>query len=274
MINPYRGCEFGCKYCYARYTHEFMELRAPEDFEARIFAKHFQAAAFRSELARIELEAPIAIGTATDPYQPAERRYGLTRRLLEVFAGERGRRLSITTKSDLVARDADLLERVARRNTLHVNLTVTTMDAGLARLMEPRAPRPDLRMEALGKLRNAGVRAGVMCSPVMPLLNDSYGSLLAVGKAADKVGADYFGGGVLFLKPCARQVFLPFLEERDPQLAARYRRQFENREYLRGLYPDAIATRLERVRMETGLGRGPAYYAPEEGGDPQLTLFG
>lgn len=272
-INPYRGCEFGCKYCYARYTHEFMELRNPEDFETRIFAKHFHASAFRSELALIPPSEHIAIGTATDPYQPAERRYGLTRRILEIFAGERGRQFSITTKSDVVARDAELLALIARRNVVYINMTVTTVDAGLARILEPRAPRPDLRLAAVATLRKAGVRAGVFCAPVMPLINDGYDALHVLGQAAKDAGASYFGGNVLFLKPCSYRVFLPFLEAEYPQLAERYKRQYEGRAYLSGLYPEAIRTRLERVRLETGLAASPGWYEPEDGADPQQDLF-
>ena len=108
-LNPYRGCEFGCKYCYARYTHEFMEYRDGLEFERKIFAKSWDARAFRAELRRIDRRESIALGTATDPYQPAERRYLLTRRMLLEFAGESGYRLGLTTKSDLVARDADQL---------------------------------------------------------------------------------------------------------------------------------------------------------------------
>src|SRR5213594_3960316 len=108
-INPYRGCEFGCKYCYARYAHEFMELHDPLDFERKIFAKHFEEARFREELKHLPLGESIALGTATDPYQPAERRYEITRAILRVFAGTEGFRLGITTKSDLVARDIDVL---------------------------------------------------------------------------------------------------------------------------------------------------------------------
>ena len=151
-INPYRGCEFGCKYCYARYTHEFMELREPQDFERRIFAKEFNAAGFGRELRQVKQGEWVAIGTATDPYQPAERRYGLTRKVLEVFARRGGFKLALTTKSDLVSRDAALLAEAGRRNTVRVNVTVTTMDAGLARAMEPMAPRPDLRMGAVKAL--------------------------------------------------------------------------------------------------------------------------
>ena len=171
-INPYRGCEFGCKYCYARYTHEFMEM-APEDFEDKIYAKAAARHLLRQELGRIDRKDGIAIGTATDPYQPAERRYGRTRAILEVFARERGRRLAITTKSDLVARDVDLLREIARANILGVNMTVTTLDEKLARALEPRAPRPELRLQAVRRLRAAGICVAVFPNPIMPGLTDS-----------------------------------------------------------------------------------------------------
>src|SRR5450631_2961127 len=147
-INPYRGCEFGCKYCYARYTHEFMEMDA-FDFEDRIYAKSAAAHLLRQELGRTDRKDHIAIGTATDPYQPAERRFGRTRAILEVFARDRGRRLGITTKSELVVRDLDLLLEIARSNVLAVNITITTLDENLARAFEPRAPRPELRLNAV-----------------------------------------------------------------------------------------------------------------------------
>src|SRR5437870_964923 len=125
-INPYRGCEFGCKYCYARYTHEFMEM-PPADFEDKIYAKAYPAHLLRQELSRIDRKDAIAIGTATDPYQPAERRFRRTRAILEVFARQRGWRLGVTTKSDLILRDLDLLRAIARANILGINLTITTL---------------------------------------------------------------------------------------------------------------------------------------------------
>jgi len=252
-INPYRGCEFGCKYCYARYTHEFMELRDGLAFETRIFAKQWNPAAFREELRRIPRSDWIAIGTATDPYQPAERRFGLTRAVLSIFAREGGRRLSLTTKSDLVVRDLPLLAAIARSNLLHVAVTITTVDEGLARLLEPYAPRPALRLRAVAALRKAGIQAGVLCSPVLPDLNDSEESLEAVARAAADAGAVSFSGNVVFLKPCARAVFLPFLEERFPALARDYRRRFEAGDFLRGDYPRRIRERLAAVRLRHGL---------------------
>jgi DNA repair photolyase len=252
-INPYRGCEFGCVYCYARYTHEFMELRNPADFENRIFAKSWDAARFRAELRKLKFGEGVAIGTATDPYQPAERRYGLTRKMLEMLAGERGLRVFVTTKSDLVARDAGLLLRVARQNEVRVGITITTIDAALARKLEPYAPRPDLRLGAVRALAKAGVTVGVQCMPVMPLINDSERQLNQLALAAAAHGASSFAGQVLFLKPCAQQVFFPFLERTFPHLAKRYRQRFEKNARLKGAYPDVIRERIRAARRLAGL---------------------
>jgi DNA repair photolyase len=273
-INPYRGCEFGCKYCYARFTHEFMELRDTEQFEREIYAKRFNSESFRRELARIPAGEGICLGTATDPYQPAERKFEVTRKILCVFAGERGRTLSLTTKSDLVARDIDLLETISKRNVLHVFVTVTTTDERLARQLEPYAPRPSLRLESIQKLACKGIRAVVLCSPVMPLINDSRASICSVAQAAASAGAVYLMGGVLFLKPCAQKAFFPFLEERFPKLIRRYRERYGGRAFLDGHYPERIAERLREIRERYGLTRKPAGYQPEQWmGEPQMELF-
>src|SRR5213595_2010265 len=158
-INPYRGCEFACKYCYARYTHEFMELRDGVDFERKIYVKQHAAELLRQELRRVKPGEEIAIGTATDPYQPIERRLELTRAILEELSRHAGLELGIVTKSNLVLRDIDLLRRIAENNQIFVNLTITTLDADLARILEPRAPRPDLRMETVRKLNLESVNA-------------------------------------------------------------------------------------------------------------------
>lgn len=273
-INPYRGCEFGCKYCYARYTHEFLEIRDPEAFENRIYAKDFDAAAFRRELAAIPRDEMIAIGTATDCYQPAESRFRVTRRILEVLAEDRGRQISLISKSNLMARDADLLSRIARRNVLHVTFTVTTMDRDLARLLEPKAPRPDLRIDAVRRLAGCGIAVGVFSSPVLPLLNDSYASLFAVASAAKQAGATSYGGNPLFLKPCSRQVWFPFLQQRYPKLVARYEKHYGNSDFLKGQYPRFIQDRIAKIREQLRLARrADIYLPPDDPGDPQLTLF-
>jgi DNA repair photolyase len=274
MINPYRGCEFGCKYCYARYAHEFMELRDPFQFERKIFAKHFDPAAFREELRRLPFGETIAIGTATDPYQPAERRYRVTRSILEVLATVAGFRIGITTKSDLVPRDLDILQELKRRHYLRVHMTVTTTDREVARLIEPMAPRPDLRIAAVRKLNAAGIRTSIFCSPIMPMINDCDLSIDAVAHAARSAGAQGFGGHVLFLKSCARDVFLPFLEERFPLLVRRYRERYQRTAYLRGAYPDLIHDRVDKIRKGYGFDQREPDPEPELWPyDAQLDLF-
>src|SRR5277367_6304066 len=183
-INPYRGCEFGCLYCYARYTHEFMEMRDGMEFEQKIYVKQHAADLLRHELRRVKPGESIALGTATDPYQPAERRYQVTRGILEEFARHRGYELGIVTKSNLVVRDLDLLKAVAQSNRLSVHVTVTTLNVELARILEPRAPRPDLRMDAVRALSDAGLRVGISCSPVVPGITDAPKDLESVIRAA------------------------------------------------------------------------------------------
>jgi len=273
-LNPYRGCEFGCKYCYARYAHEFMELRDPQLFERRIFAKQFKAAVFRAEVRRLKFGDTVWIGTATDPYQPAERRFNITRQILEVLAGEHGFDFGLTTKSDLVARDAALMALVAQKNRIRVHMTITTLDERLARWIEPLAPRPALRLGAVRKLTQAGIPVSVLAHPVMPLINDSEESLDQVCEAAARNGASSFSAAPLFLKPCAAQVFIPFLEERFPHLVRRYRERFENAAYLKGYYPEMIAEREARVRSRHKLAaRQEPEWPSQPIADEQMDLF-
>jgi len=271
-INPYRGCEFGCKYCYARYTHEFMEM-APEDFEDKIYAKAAAAHLLRQELAGVDRKDGIAIGTATDPYQPAERRYGRTRSILEVFARGRGRHLGLITKSDLIVRDIDLLREIARANVLNLHLTITTLDEKLARLLEPRAPRPGLRLEAVRRLAAAGLVVGVNPNPIMPGITDDEPSLDRLAQACREAGAVAFGGGPLFLQPCAQKVFFPFLEREFPHLLPRYRQLYARSAYLGREYKDALAARIGRIRERHGLSAGYAEYKPEIQVEEQGNLF-
>jgi len=272
-INPYRGCEFACRYCYARYTHEFMELRESEAFENRIYAKSGVAEALRADLKKLRSGESIAIGTATDPYQPAERRFRRTRAMLEVFAEGKGREIALTTKSDLVKRDIALLAEISKRNSVSVNVTITTLDAGLARMLEPRAPRPDLRLKAVEALAKAGIAVGVFSNPVMPLITDQEAKLDRLAKAARDRGAIWFGGGTLFLQPCARRVFFPFVAEHFPHLLRRYEERFGESPYLRGPYAEAIKERIATIRDRYGLRAGPVRPARPEKDDEQPWLF-
>ena len=271
-VNPYRGCEFACKYCYARYTHEFM-AREPEEFENRIYAKANVPELLRRELRKTARHEGIAIGTATDPYQPAERRFRKTRSILEVMAKEQGRSLSITTKSDLITRDLDVLLAIQRCNSIHVNITVTTLNTKLARLLEPRAPRPDLRLNAVRQLAEAGIPVGVFPNPILPLITDQEPSLDRLAKAARDHGASYFGGGVLFLMPAAQKVFFPFLQAQFPHLLRRYEERYRAAAYLKGSYPDTIKARIQMIRERYGLGNSPAKQPWPEAERSQPGLF-
>jgi DNA repair photolyase len=272
-INPYRGCEIGCKYCYARYAHEFMELD-PQSFEEKIYAKEAPAYLLRQELGKIDKRDHIAIGTATDPYQPAERRFNRTRAILEVFAREHGWHLSITTKGDLITRDIDLLREIGRRNVLVVHITITTLDEQLARLIEPRAPRIELRLDAVRKLRAAGICVAVFPNPIMPGITDSEKALDALAKAAKEAGAMSFGGGPLYLPGASQKVFLPFIDREFPHLAARYREIFEKSIHLSRRYKEALSDKIHRIRERHRLTGSYIEYRPELWAeDEQLSLF-
>ena len=274
-INPYRGCEFACKYCYARYTHEFMEMRDGADFERKIYVKQQAAWLLRQELKKVKRGEEIAIGTATDPYQPAEKRYEVTRGILEELALHHGLELGIVTKSDLVLRDIDLLRRVAEHNSLFVNLTITTLSSKLARILEPRAPRPDLRLDAVRELNAAGLNAGVICAPVLPGITDSPRALDALVRATKEAGGKYIYANPLFLKPCSAGVFLPFLEKEFPQLVDDYRKRFGARAFVSKAYSKRISELMAGLRKKHGISRpfssrGEISYPQEE---EQLRLF-
>ncbi len=273
-INPYRGCEYGCKYCYARFTHEFLERRARDAFETEIYAKDWDPCSFDAELKRVKPGQIIGIGTATDPYQPAERMLCRTQRALEALARIRGVSIFITTKSDLVTRDIPIFQELARRSQIGVTLTVTTMDVSLARLIEPHAPRPDLRIQAVAKLARSGVPVDVIANPVLPLLTDSEENLESVAKAAKDAGAGQFGANVLFLKPAAQRVFFAFLSERFPEHLLRYRTSYGAGAYLKGKYPERIRELVQRIRERTGISaRNLEQIQPPEVSESQMFLF-
>ncbi len=272
QINPYRGCEYGCQYCYARYTHEFMELRQPLDFERHIFVKQQAAELLKRELRCVRPGEEIAIGSATDPYQPAERRFEVTRSMLQVLAEARGLWLDLITKSDLIVRDIDLYQRIAECNRLVLRLTITTTDTALARLLEPRAPRPDLRFEAVRRLSEAGLRIGVNCSPALPGINDDEASLRRVMAASAQAGARFFNSELVFLQPCAQAQFFPFLDREFPHLAAAYRRRFAHSAYLGDAERQHHRETITRLRQQYGLPARPEPWTSPEPGR-QLSLF-
>ena len=277
-INPYRGCEFACKYCYARYTHEYMELDGGE-FEKKIFVKQNAAPLLAQDVARKYSyqradgrPEHIAIGTATDPYQPAEREYGVTRACLEELAKREGLSVSVITKSNQIVRDIDVLKRIAARSELSLNITVTTLRTRLARLLEPRAPRPDLRLAAVKQLHQAGLRVGVSASPLIPGITDREGELEAVAAAAKDAGAQWFFSGVLFLMPSSAKQFLPFVRQKFPKLAKQYEQWYAKNGYAPEEYRKKIADRVARIRLKHGFHDRPFEELQRKVQSPQLSL--
>jgi DNA repair photolyase len=256
-INPYRGCEFACRYCYARYTHEYIELRRPEDFERQIFLKQNAAWLLEQELKRVRPGEEVAIGTATDPYQPIERRARITRQLLEVFARRDGLSLGIVTKSTLIESDIPLLKKIAGRNALVLHLTITTPDAKLARVLEPRAPRPDLRLRTVARLRQAGLTAGILCSPVLPGITDTRAALDAMARSAKQAGASFLSAQPLFLKPCSKPVYFDFLRTHFPHLEKMYEECYTPEGFVKEAYRERIAALVRALSQKYELGRRP-----------------
>ncbi len=251
-LNPYRGCEFACRYCYARYTHEFLNFPDPAAFEREIYIKQNLPWLLEQELRSLDPSEEIAIGTATDPYQPIERTARVTRGLLEVFARHSGFRIGLVTKSALITRDLDLLTAIAARNTLTLHITVTTTDVRLARKLEPRAPRPDLRFQAVERLRSAGLTTGVLCSPLLPGITDNGPALNLVAREAARAGASFFSAEPLFLKSCSRETFFRFIADEFPALARNYADRFREDAFAGPAY----AARIRAMVAETALRHG------------------
>jgi DNA repair photolyase len=280
-INPYRGCEFACKYCYARYTHEYMELDGSE-FEKKIYVKKDAAAllahdisrkySYASERSGGERSDHIAIGTATDPYQPAEREHGVTRACLEELAKREGLSISVITKSNQIVRDIDLFKKIAERSELSLNVTITTLRPKLARLLEPRAPRPDLRLAAVRQLREAGLAVGVSAAPLIPGITDREGDLEAVGEAAKEAGAQWFWSGVLFLMPSSAKQFMPFVREQFPRLAKQYEDWYRKNGYAPEEYRRKAAERVARIRQKYGFNPRPQHEVQRTPQKAQLKL--
>ena len=288
-INPYRGCEHGCVYCYARPSHAYLGLSPGLDFETKLFAKLDAAPLLERELARPGYRCqPIALGTNTDPYQPQERRLGITRGILEVLAHCR-HPVTIVTKSAAVTRDLDLLAAMAADGLARVALSVTTLDPALARTLEPRAAAPHRRLEALRTLSAAGVPTSVMVAPVIPALNDH--EIEAVLEAAAAAGTQQAGYVLLRLPHEVKQLFAAWLEAHAPLRAERVLalvRQcrdgklndptFGRRMRGQGAYAELIAKRFSVATRRLGLNRSRSplrtdLFEPPAEGCRQLRLF-
>jgi DNA repair photolyase len=255
-VNPYRGCEHGCVYCYARPTHAYLGLSPGVDFETRLYAKANAAEQLAAELRRPGYRAAVlALGANTDPYQPVEEKHRLTRAVLEVLADFR-HPVTITTKSALVLRDLDILQELARRNLVRVQFSVATLDRGIARTLEPRASTPARRLEALRALAQAGIPTGVIVAPLIPALTDP--DLETVLEAAAAAGATHAAFNVLRLPLEVRDLFKEWLREFAPLRAERimslvrqmrdgadYRADFATRMTGTGIYARLLRQRFE-----------------------------
>ena len=218
-VNPYRGCSHGCSYCYARPYHEYLGLSAGLDFETKIFVKHRAAELFREFLSKPSWQPEtIALSGVTDCYQPAEREYRITRGCIEV-AAEFNQPIGIITKNALVCRDIDLLQRLATHNAVCVSVSITTLDAKLARVMEPRTSSPEARLRAIRELTQAGIPTNVMTAPIIPGLNDS--EIPTILTAAHEAGALWAGYVLLKLSSTVRPVFLDWLARNYPDKSER-----------------------------------------------------
>ena len=266
-INPYRGCESGCVYCYARPSHQYMGLSAGLDFETRLFYKKNAAAHLRDELSRRSYKcSAINLGANTDPYQPLERKLGVTRSILEVLA-ESHHPVTIVTKHSLIVRDLDVLSRLAAERLVKVFVSVTTLDDELKRRMEPRAASPRARLAAIGKLAGAGIPVGVMYAPVVPAINDH--ELEAVLDASASAGATTAGYVLLRLPGEVKDLFFEWLELHFPDRAQKVRNRirelrggrdndprFGHRMRGQGAWAELLRHRFEAACRKNGLGRG------------------
>jgi DNA repair photolyase len=289
-INPYVGCAFGCAYCYARYAHRYTLQRlsastpdgdaipgAEDDealppwlaFERRILVKREAASVLRRQLASAtrldDLRTQgVVIGTATDPYQPAERRFRLTRGVLEVLAAQSKLHVTIITKSPLVTRDVDILVEIARRSSLSVHVSLITVDRDLARRLEPRAPTPEARLRAISRLRTRGIEVAVNVMPVLPGITDEPGMIDDLVRGVADAGASYLGACALRLRRTARDRYLPFIDAEFPELAARYRRAYGRSHQVSERYREGLRERFTEVCAKHGIPFSRYYRADDE----------
>jgi DNA repair photolyase len=262
-LNPYRGCQHACTYCFARGTHEFLGYDSGRDFETRVVVKVNAPEMLRKDLSREGWRRElIAVGTACDPYQPAELKYSLTHRILKVLR-DAANPASIITKSPFIVRDADVLESLAGVAELTVNFSVSTLDDDVWRRTEPSTARPQKRLEAMKLLSERGIRCGVLLAPVLPGLTDDPASLEAVVEAAREHGASFVHDNVLYLKPGTKEWFMPFLREAYPHLSERYAKYYRGA-YAPRTYTQDVHRTVQDLREKYDLVT-PRHVAPSAG---------
>ena len=282
-INPYVGCAFGCAYCYARYAHRYVMERAASTsslteelaheveemppwlaFERRVFVKDNAPELVRRALrqggeryrALLAGDETVVIGTATDPYQPAERRFRVTRGVLEALGEGTGLSVAIITKSPLVTRDVDVLARIAARSSLTVHVSLITLHRDLARRIEPRAPTPESRVRAIARLAEAGIHVGVNVMPVLPGITDAPADLEALVRRVAAAGAASVATCALRLQRTARDRYLPFIAQEFPHLAERYRSAYATGYKASDRYREGLDRFVRRLCAAAGIAYG------------------
>jgi len=285
-INPYVGCAFGCAYCYARYAHRYTLERLGESgpargdsveaplppwlaFERRILVKREAPNVLRRQLASAtrldDLRTQgVVIGTATDPYQPAERRFHLTRGVLEVLAAQSNLHVTIITKSPLVTRDVDVLVRIAGRSSISVHVSLITVDRELARRLEPRAPTPEARLRAIARLRAHGIDVAVNVMPVLPGITDAPAMIEELVGAVARANASRLGACALRLRRTARDRYLPFIDAEFPQLSSKYRRAYGRSHQVSERYRDGLRERFADVCAKHGVAFSRYYRSDDD----------
>jgi DNA repair photolyase len=269
-VNPYRGCAHACHYCFARAYHAYLDLGVGEDFSSKIVVKTNIASVLRRELASPRWTGePVAMGTATDPYQQCEGRYRLTRGVVEVLA-DFANPLSLLTKSTLVLRDLDAFRRLNAAGDVTVSMSVGTLDERVRRVVEPGTPPGRKRLEVLARFAAAGIRTGVLVAPILPGLTDDEQHLGEVLGACAAAGAEAVTPIVLHVRPAIREHFLPWLQASYPWLYPRYVELYGKRAYAPRSYQEAVLQRFDRLRVRHGLAAGAGRLRPA--GSPQLAL--
>ena len=259
-VNPYRGCTHSCHYCFARAFHTYLDLGVGEDFSTKIVVKTNVAEVLRRELASPSWSGePVAMGTATDPYQHCEGRYRLTRGVVEAFADFENP-LSMLTKSTMIVRDLDVYRRLAEVADVTVSMSVGVLDERVRRVVEPGTPPGSKRLEVLGRFAEAGIRTGVLVAPILPGLTDDDEHLDEVLAACAAAGVAHASPIVLHVRPGIRDHFMPWMKRAYPWLYPRYVELYGKRAYAPKAYQEEVSERFVRLRHRHGI--GPSSYRP------------
>ena len=270
-LNPYRGCVHGCHYCFARRFHTYFDLNAGRDFTKIILVKTNVADVLRRELSgRSWKRETVSVGTATDPYQPIEGKYRITRSCLEAFADWRSP-VGLITKGTMVVRDADVMSDLAARAGCTVIFSVTTLDRDLWRKLEPGTPPPDKRLSAMSRLIEVGVNAGVLIAPVIPGITDTNENLDTVVRAAADHGARFVGSNVMYLKYGTKEHFMDFVQAEYPALLSRYRRLYHG-DFVPMTLKNGVQDLISDLKRKYGLADRPSGSQTDEPKQLALSL--